>query len=261
MLEILETQDGPLFYFFAPLVKGAGKEKDGDRIIEGVAATPDRDAHGETVRMDGLDVSYLFRFGKINWEHRKEPGYIIGKPLNGDITPERFKLRSKLFKGMPIADQAWSLLQATSDDDEPALGYSVEGKVLERNPRNPTDVIRAMVVNVALTANPVNANTYADVVKSFGGGGFSKSLTLASAAPLIRESLEGLHDPDYMRVLEKHMEITGCRCVAADGRFVNDYPGALAHFHDCLGAPLVMAADLAKHHRLIAEQYATRRRA
>lgn len=250
MLQTYLQNDDELFHFFTALEKGGVKEEDGERLIEGTAATPDRDTQGETVLMDGLDLTYFWKYGKINWEHKKEPAFIIGEPVSGNVNPKRFHLRSRLYKGLPIADQAWLLAKATDGNERPALGFSVEGKVLERDPRDQTKILRAMVVNVALTANPVNTNTFADVVKSFAG--LEKGLDTVSGAPLMPQSLEGgIRDLDYARL---HRSSLGkCRCMDAAGFIHGGYAGALYHGVEHMGLSMEQADQYARNHRQIAE--------
>lgn len=208
----------------------------------------------------GLDISYLLQYGKINWEHRKNPEDIIGEPIRGDLNPKRFYIRAKLYKGMPRADSAWLLLKATEDNDRPVLGWSVEGKVLARDPRDPSRIVKAMVANLALTANPVNGDTFADLVKAMSCGGMTKGLDTISGSALIPQSLEGSPKRGMDDFLKAYLtdEDAGCGCHDAFGRFIHDYPGALRHFHDCLGAPITTAAALAGKHRHLAELYAKR---
>ena len=44
-------------------------------------------------------------------------------------------------------------------------GFSVEGRALERDKNNPKKVTKALITNVAMTMTPVNANSFADIVK------------------------------------------------------------------------------------------------
>lgn len=258
MLELIEKPDGPSFFFWAPIEKGGIKEEAGRRLIQGVASTPDRDSHNETVVMSGLDTTYLYRFGKFNWEHRKGPEDIIGEPTEGEITPARFFVKGFLYSGLPRADAAWALLQATKELEKPAVGFSVEGKVLERDKKDLRRVIRALVVNIAITANPVNPNTYADVVKSFAGLDAFKSFDTTAGSPLMAQDLEGSDPVDlYLRA---HLGGVRCRCCDEVGNFHHGYPGALHHFTDCLGAPLMAADHLAQNHRQIAERFALTKR-
>ena len=52
---------------------------------------------------------------------------------------------------------------ASGTDRKP--GFSVEGRALERDKNNPKKVTKALITNVAMTMTPVNANSFADIVK------------------------------------------------------------------------------------------------
>ena len=44
-------------------------------------------------------------------------------------------------------------------------GMSIEGKALERDPKNEKHITKAIINNIALTFTPVNFNSYLDFVK------------------------------------------------------------------------------------------------
>ena len=54
-------------------------------------------------------------------------------------------------------------MRASGTDRKP--GFSVEGRALERDKNNPKKVTKALITNVAMTMTPVNANSFADIVK------------------------------------------------------------------------------------------------
>ena len=87
-------------------------------------------------------------------------------------------------KGIPVADRIWDLAIALKKSNAPRkVGFSVEGKVLERDGGR---IVKAKIYNVAITVNPVNTTCSWDaVVKSFNG-----------VAPLnpVNKSLEAGHE-------------------------------------------------------------------
>jgi hypothetical protein len=242
-MQLVSLSDG--FTFGTVLRKGDVREEGGRRLIRGVAATPERDTQGETLDMSGLDTDYFFKFGKINWEHKKDPAYIIGQPIDGEVTSRKFTIEAELFRGIKHADDAWALAVATADSDRPVLGFSVEGKVVDRDPRDPSRILKAMIVNVALTVNPVNPGTsaYADVVKALA----TNPNIGADGSALMAQSLEGFN-PRERSALAAHLEgRSGCTCL------LKGEADTLHHFTECLGAPLAVAGRLARKHRQIAE--------
>ena len=220
------------------LAKAAGDVSDphGRRMIEGVASTPDRDMQGEIVEPMGLDFSYFARHGRLNWDHGKGPSDIIGEPLKWTQKPEGVYLYGLLYSGIKRADEAYALLQAGA-----TLGWSLEGKVLERDPADPTRVTKAAVINCAVTHNPVCTETWCKLTR----GEVSKSLDTSAGAPVVQESLEG-------RILQNHAnrcQSCGCMEKGSGGwTFKKGYRGALEHFSKCCEAPLGLAANLAARH-------------
>ena len=45
------------------------------------------------------------------------------------------------------------------------MGWSIEGRSLERDPQNPKRITKALITGVAITPTPVNCATYLDLVK------------------------------------------------------------------------------------------------
>jgi hypothetical protein len=233
------------------------------RIIEGPASTPSRDMQGEIVEPSGLDLSYFKRHGRINWDHGRNPRDIIGQPVRWRVTPDEFYLYALLYNGVEKADDSWKLFEAGA-----TLAWSVEGKVLERAKGEPTRVVRAYVINVALTPNPVCQDTFASMAKSLDAAAdeLSKTLSTTSGGVLIPQSLEGdgkdrkpktREEELFDRHFDKALGITdaACGCVSRNGEatlFVNGYRGAMSHFFNCCGATPEQASDLAGRHHEIA---------
>lgn len=231
------------------------------RLIEGYASTPVRDMQGEMVEPLGLDLSYFAKHGRINWDHGKDPASIIGQPFNWRLSRKGLWLRALLYQGVSKADDAFNLFRAGAQ-----LAWSVEGKVTERDRLDPTHILRAYVINVALTPNPVCQETFAVLAKSMladTDAELSKTLTTASAAVLIGQSLEGddHQQGEHDAVLKRHiakalgLETPICGCISRSqqaGTFVKGYRGALSHFFGCCGASPEQASELAGKHERIA---------
>jgi len=154
-----------LFKFFleADVVKSEAEE--GKRIIRGYASTPADDRQGESLVQKGLDISDFVTHGWLNYDHNNE--IILGYPTgNTHIDDKGLWVEGELLKGVPQADKLWDLALALKKSDAPRkLGFSVEGKVLERKGNS---ILKAKIYNCALTPNPVNTEaTWEAVVKSF----------------------------------------------------------------------------------------------
>lgn len=144
-------------------------EQNGKRIIRGIASTSNPDQQGESLVQKGLDVSYLLSKGWFNYDHDNTK--ILGYPTSADINDERMILEGVLLEGVPLADHVWNVACALAKSNSPRrLGFSVEGKVLERDKDNPKKILKAKIYNCAITPNPVNTEaTWDVVVKSFRG--------------------------------------------------------------------------------------------
>lgn len=154
------------FNFFVDIDVDLEKSNAEDEmIIRGYASTPDQDRQGENLVQEGLDISDFVNHGYFNFDH--DNSIILGYPTkNTGIDEKGFYVEGKLLKGVPVAERMWKLAVALKKNGAPRqLGFSVEGKVLEREGNR---ITKAKIYNVAITPNPVNTNaTWEAVVKSF----------------------------------------------------------------------------------------------
>lgn len=145
------------------------KSDDGEWVVEGVASTASRDRQGETICQDGIDPTPIDE-GRayFNWDHHKGPENILGpidtyKRENGN-----FVVKGRLFKNHGKAQAVREIMTSLGKSDRGRMGMSVEGKILERGSDGKT--IKKCIINaVALTMNPVNQESYAELVKSLNG--------------------------------------------------------------------------------------------
>lgn len=140
------------------------KQKGKRRLIEGVASTTDEDLQKEVVEQRGIDFSYFLKYGYYNNDHK--PGFEnkVGQPLDCRVTSKGLWTKGFLFSGHKIADSIWELanaLEASQADRK--LGFSIQGKVTRRAGRR---IMKCWIQDVAITAAPINTNTWLDVVKS-----------------------------------------------------------------------------------------------
>lgn len=161
----------------------AGRESDEEpataRFV-GIVSASGADFQGEDMEQDGLDWKYFKKSGWFNWEHETGPENIIGYPDSGidAVTPCKdsegnpatrvvghFLLHKK--KGAGAYETAMALQKSQSGRQ---LGFSVEGPVLKRDPRNPKHILKAWVRNIAITTNPMRDTARFELVKSLGDG-------------------------------------------------------------------------------------------
>ena len=158
---------GDTFHFFVPVEKIEKAEgKDGKRYIQGVASTSDRDLQGEVVLQNGIDYSYFLKNGYINDDHKDGPEHKVGEPLECRLTPAGLWLKAILYKGKARSDYWWEHINTlASNDSKRKVGFSIQGKILRREGKT---IAKCWLQDVAITASPVNTNTWAEIVKSLG---------------------------------------------------------------------------------------------
>lgn len=176
-------------------------EVDTSRLIGGYASTETLDRQNEQIIAKGLDFSECVDFGWYNDNHIQDTSAIIGVPTQMELHrhPEfgfRWFSKGLILKGYPLADRIWDLAESLKPVGR-KLGFSVEGKVVERSgPR----ILKALIRNIAITGNPVNTECTWDIlVKAMSGADdFYKALSAgATTSPvgggsvLIPESLDG----------------------------------------------------------------------
>lgn len=139
-------------------------DKEGRRIIQGIASTDDTDLQGEVVIQKGIDYSYFMRHGFLNDDHKEGPEHKVGEPLECRITPAGFWIKAMLYKGKERADFWWEHITALKNNDSSRkVGFSIQGKVLRREGKT---IHKCWLQDVAITASPVNTSTWAEISKS-----------------------------------------------------------------------------------------------
>lgn len=135
------------------------------RLIRGYASTSAEDRQDESIVQKGLDISEFVSHGFFNYDH--DNSIVMGYPTeNCRIDDNGFWVEGILLKGIPHADRMWELAKALKKSSAPRkLGFSVEGKVLERDGGR---ILKAKIYHVAITASPVNPTcSWEAIVKGF----------------------------------------------------------------------------------------------
>jgi len=159
------------FSLWLPVEPLAKSLEGGPRLIRGWASTDDEDLQREVIVQEGIDYRPLLETGYIDWDHRGSygPEYLIGEPLQCSLrdTPrggQGLWLEGVLYAGHPKADAAWELLlRSARGESTRRLGFSVQGAVLQRQGKF---IRRSVVRHVALTHQPVNTQTFAELAKA-----------------------------------------------------------------------------------------------
>lgn len=154
------------FVMPAELTKG----EDGEWKISGLASTGSVDRQGEIIVPAGIDATPIASGkGFFNFDHDNSPESTIGLLDGYRKSDKGMFVSGRLFKNHKKAQAVYEIMSSLGKSDKGRVGMSVEGKVLERDPFNKNIIKRCVVKNVAVTMNPVNQDTYADIIKSFNG--------------------------------------------------------------------------------------------
>ena len=172
MLQNMNSQIVPdNFSFFTPISDiSKSKDKKGNEVMKigGIASTNDWDADEESLDPNGFETDFFLSSGFFNWHHQSktDPSAIVGEPTIAKITKGGLYVEGNLYpdrqKSRDIYDLAKSLKKSKS---KRSLGFSIEGKVLERDPMNPAIIRRARITGCAITPTPKNPNTLMEIVK------------------------------------------------------------------------------------------------
>lgn len=157
------------FNFWMPLdIQKSGKGDDEEWVIKGIASTEDKDFEGETLIPNGYNLDYLMKSGFLNWEHgtKERPSAVVGEPTKARIQNNSLYVEGILYKGSETAKEIWDLANVLEKSGaKRRLGFSIEGKAVERDPANKKRITKANITGIAITANPINNNTLLDIVK------------------------------------------------------------------------------------------------
>jgi hypothetical protein len=153
-----------------PLAKSIAEGKGQSRPIQGYASTDDQDLQRDVMVQRGMDMKPFLEKGFIDWDHKGNlgPQYLIGEPESCELRPtekgEGLFIKGHLYENHPTADAAWAMLERfESGASARQLGFSIDGHVIRRSGKY---VQKAVIRHVALTHQPVNPFTFAQLAKS-----------------------------------------------------------------------------------------------
>lgn len=161
--------NGSDFNFWMPLeidIQKSGKGKPVMRI-KGIASTTDMDTDSEVLEPTGFILDRLTKSGYFNYDHRsrENPMFIVGEPDKAEIRNGQLYVEGNLYD-TPLAKDIWEFANVLKKSGSTRnLGFSIEGKAMERDPFNNKRITKALLTGIAITPSPKNANTLMDVVK------------------------------------------------------------------------------------------------
>lgn len=170
--------------FFIPLeIEKAQDEKGKEKmLIKGIASTSDKDSDEEELTTKGFDLSYLKRYGFLNWHHQAKgtPAAVIGEPTKAELTPKGLYIEGELYPDSKLAREVYSLAQLLEKSGSSRhLGFSIEGNVLERGSKDEKHpdfkkILKSQITGVAITHMPKNNNTLLSIMKGQYDNGFEE---------------------------------------------------------------------------------------
>jgi hypothetical protein len=157
--------------------------------IGGVISTEARDFQGEILAQDGVDWSYFQNHGLLNYNHTP---LILGEPERVIRKGNQTLVEGLLYLHQPKAREIYETAQAMRKSGaKRAYGFSVEGKVLERDKADPKRILKARVMNVSVCEHPVNPEARMDLRKALSVGYQTAAGMDAGFSPLVPQSLDG----------------------------------------------------------------------
>ncbi len=162
--------------------------------IGGIVSTEGIDQQGDKVVQGGIDWTYALSKGWFNYEHKQGPDNVLGHP--DKIEPTMYKgspatrIEGVLYLHKPLAREIYQTAMALEKAQSTRrLGFSVEGQVTMRDQER---IVKSKVLNIAITAHPVNAEARFDVLKSLAAAavGYQSAIGMGgSLSPLVPQSM------------------------------------------------------------------------
>jgi len=163
-------QDNFNFFVECDTIEKAGADGKKQMRVGGIASTASEDRQGEELIPQGFDYSFFLNSGFFNYHRQtnKNPNAVIGEPDKVEMRPQGMYVEGFLYKSNPMAVQVYNQINTLKKDSKTRrMGFSIEGKVVERDPLNPSKILKSKITGCALTMSPVNGNTLCDVMKAW----------------------------------------------------------------------------------------------
>jgi Herelleviridae head maturation protease len=191
--DILDGKDD--FEIWTPscveIIRKSGEDVERTRPIGGICSTEALDRQDESVFAKGLDFGEFVKHGYFNDNHKQNTADILGYPSMAELRKGRWWTEGNLLLDWEPSNRVWALAKALSKSTaKRRLGFSIEGKVVERGIHN--KILKAIIRHVAITNSPVNTDCKWDILaKAFGSmeeleaGSLRRALSAGSASPAV----------------------------------------------------------------------------
>jgi HK97 family phage major capsid protein/HK97 family phage prohead protease len=166
------------------------------RVIEGLASTPELDRQGDS--MDPAGAKFALPLPLL-WQHRADQP--IGHVTHADVTPTGIVIRAQIAKGLAFIDDAWALMKAGL-----VGGLSIDWRPLAAPTLMKGGGYRYGSWNwLALSAVTIPANASASIrlIKSLDRSSGSAASGQRSGEPVHRPGVTGSHKATPMNVNEQ----------------------------------------------------------
>lgn len=187
------------------------KNKDGEWIVQGLASTPSRDLQGEVILPEGIDATPIDTGrGVLNWDHQKGPENVVGLLDSYRKTKEGFFVKGRLLRNHSKAKAIHEIMSSLGKSDKGRMGLSVEGKIFERAGKDGKIIKKCQINAVALTMNPVNPDSYVDLVKSISGSSeveFQATNENLEEKQTVNEDAPLFTAPQVLQLIEKALGV------------------------------------------------------
>lgn len=184
------------------------KSSDGEWKVRGLASTASRDQQGEVILQNGLDLSPIDqKRGILNWDHQRGPENTVGVLDGYTKTAQGLYIEGRLFKNHSKAKAIHEIMSSLNKGDAGRMGLSVEGKILERGGKDGKVIKKCVISAVALTMNPVNQDSFADLVKSMTAADeMDFNAAEPSAETSVNEDVPVFTSKQVLQLLEKALQ-------------------------------------------------------
>ena len=202
------------FNFWCPIttIKKA-KDAEGREVmrVAGIASTADKDSDNESLDPNGFNLKPFLSSGFVNYHHQQKntPKAIIGEPHSAKITEKGMYVECDLYPDSELARDVYDTMQVLDKNSKTRrMGFSIEGHATERDPLDEQKVLKADITGLAITPQPKNSTTFAEIIKAMNTGELckddeeegdsEKATTTESAAAVKKEDLD-----DELKTLTK----------------------------------------------------------
>lgn len=160
------------FSFTAPVrvYEDASKSDGQRRRIAGIISTDSIDRQGEAILQDGMDFKSFIKNGWFNDNHSSKMSDVLGWPESvkhfakgeqlpdGSVASANCTWAEGYLSNRANADAVWELAKDLEGTGR-SLGFSIEGKIVDREGPGQRVVSKAEIAHCAITHVPVNTDS------------------------------------------------------------------------------------------------------